>query len=97
MYGHSWSGNLDRAPQKIPQDCQKTVFAASSPTPTPLRAVKFGDAPCRFAAIVCTTTLRAYNLRARRPRSALQGRLAPTQAVSAHSESLNFQSVIPPK
>jgi hypothetical protein len=46
MYGHSWSENLGRAPQTDPRKPQKTVFPASSPTPTPSRAVKFGDAPC---------------------------------------------------
>jgi len=35
-------------------------------------------------------TLRAYDLRTRRSRNAGQGRLAPTQVMSAHSASLNF-------
>ena len=72
-----------------------STFAASSPTSTPLRAVKFANAPCFYAMNGCATTLRAYHLRTRRPRSALQGRMAPTKAVSAHSASLNFQSVRP--
>jgi len=36
-----------------------------------------GDAPCYYAVIGRVMTLRATNLRTRRPRSAVQGRLAP--------------------
>jgi len=35
-------------------------------------------------------TFRAFNLRTRRPRNAVQGRLAPTKVISAHFASLNF-------
>jgi len=66
-----WIGPHRRTPQK-------TVFAASSPTPTPSRAVKFVDAPYDWAVIVRSTTLRAFQLRTRFPISAVQGRLAPT-------------------
>ena len=48
----------------------------SSPTPTPSRAVKFGDAPSYQAASDCAMMLRAYHVRMRCPRSAVQGRLA---------------------
>jgi hypothetical protein len=73
MYGHSWSGDLDRAPQTDRNPgTPAPVFAASSPTPTPSRAVKFGDA----AASDCATMLRAYHVQTRCPRSALPGRLA---------------------
>jgi hypothetical protein len=66
-----WNSNLsDRQ--------EDTTFTASSPMPAPLRAVKFCDAPCYQAAIVCAMTFRVFYLRAHRPRSALQGRLAPT-------------------
>ena len=40
------------------QDPAGTIFAASSPTSTPLRAVKFGDAPCYYAVNGCATMLR---------------------------------------
>jgi len=38
--------------------------------------------------------LRGYDLRTRRPRNAVQGRLALTQVVSAHPAHLNFQCVM---
>ena len=81
-----WTGPTDR-PRK-PQ----AVFTASSPTPTPSHAVKFGDAPLCKVVIGRAMTSRAFHLRTRCPRSAVQGRLAPTKAVSAHSQSLNFQT-----
>jgi len=77
MYGHSWSGDLDRAGPTSPQTDRRNpgtpapVFAASSPTPTPSRAVKFGT-----RRLDCVTMLRAYHVRTRCPRSAVQGRLA---------------------
>jgi len=51
---------------------------ASSPTPTPLRAVKFGDAPLCQEVNVSAMTLPDFGLRTRCPRSAVQGCLAPT-------------------
>ena len=39
--------------------------------------------------------LRACDSRTRRHRIAVQGHLAPTKAVSAHSASLHFQAVSP--
>jgi len=71
---------------------EDTFFTASSPTPTPSHAVKFGDAPLCKVVIGRAMTSRAFHLRTRCPRSAVQGRLAPTKAVSAHSQSLNFQT-----
>jgi len=62
-----------------------TIFTASSPTSTRVRTVKFGDAPSYEAVNGRATTLRTYHVRTRRHRSALQGRLAPTMAVMAHS------------
>jgi hypothetical protein len=56
---------------------QSTIFAASLQTPTPFHAVKFGDAPRYYAVIGRVTTLQATDMRSRRPRSAVQGRLAP--------------------
>ena len=38
-------------------------------------------------------TLQVFDLRTRRPRNAVPGRLAPSWAVSAHSKSLNFQPI----
>jgi len=80
----------------LPSETQcLSFFAASSPTSTPLRAVKFGDAPCYQAVNGCAATLRTCHVRTRRHTSALQGRLAPTKAVWAHSASLHFQAVRP--
>ena len=71
MYGHSWSRNLDRADRQPGRESpRRPVFAASSPTPTPLRAVKFGDASLYQASIHRAMTLRAFHLRTRCPRSA---------------------------
>ena len=56
-----------------------SIFAAASPTPTPLRAVKFGDAPCYKVINGCEMMLRTYHVRMRRHRCALPGRLAPTR------------------
>jgi hypothetical protein len=61
----------------LSQPPEYTIFAASLLTPTPFHAVKFGDAPCYYAVIGRVMTLRATNLRTRRPNSAVQGRLAP--------------------
>jgi hypothetical protein len=62
-----WSGDLDRQGPTIPQTDRRNpgtpapVFAASSPTPTPSRAVKLGDAPSRLrenvAGISCADAL----------------------------------------
>jgi len=43
-----------------------------------MRAVKFGDAPWYYVVNGCAMTLRAYDLRTRRSRNAVEGRLAPT-------------------
>jgi len=55
-------------------DPEHTIFAASLPTPKPVHTVKLGDAPCHYAVNDCEATLRKHHVRARRPRSALQGR-----------------------
>jgi hypothetical protein len=70
---------------------ENTIFAASLLPSTPLRAVKFGDAPLYDAVNARAMTLLVFDLRTRRPRNAVPGRLAPSYAVSAHSASLNFQ------
>jgi hypothetical protein len=62
-----WTGPTDRPGRKHPG---RPVFAASSPTPTPLRAIKFGDASLYQASIHRAMTLRAFHLRTRCPRSA---------------------------
>jgi hypothetical protein len=61
----------------LSQAPEYTIFAASLLMPTPFHAVMFGDAPCYYAVIDRVMTLRATNLRTRRPRSAVQGQLAP--------------------
>jgi len=61
---------------------EDTFFTASSPTPTPSHAVKFGDAPLCKVVVDRAMTLRAFHLRTRSHRSAVQGRLAPTKVVS---------------
>jgi hypothetical protein len=75
----------------LSQPPEYTIFAASLLMPTPFHAVKFGDAPCCYAMIGRVMTLRATNLRTRRPRSAVQGGLAPAAGGAAQVLYLNFK------
>ena len=90
-----WCQRMLRLCTSSLSDPAGTISAAASPTSTPVRAVKPCDAPCSEAMNGCATTLRTYYVQTRRHRSAWHGRPASTEAVSAHSESLHFQSVRP--
>jgi hypothetical protein len=76
--GHSISASLNFRSVKAPESIEYTIIAASLPTPTPLRAVSFGDAPFYQVVNPCAMTVRECSLRMRCPRSAVQGRLALT-------------------
>jgi hypothetical protein len=64
-------------PQSENPQTENTIFAASLLPSTPLRAVKFGDAPLYGAVNARAMTLRVFHLRMRSPINAVQGRLAP--------------------
>jgi hypothetical protein len=68
--GADVGGRLYTSCLAVCQDPEVTISAASSPTPTPVRAVKFNEAPYDYAVNVCAMTLRAFLLRTRCPRSA---------------------------
>ena len=94
-----WTGPTDR-PRPGRESPGRPVFATSSPTPTPLRAVKFGDASLYQASIHRAMTLRAFHLRTRCPRSACKAAwLAAYASVSTlsllsenHHNTQNTQS-----